>query len=226
MTDIAPFAPQHMPVGVLTAALQELTPRQARDDDPDLAIEDWLAFASDLGADCIELSAALHPSVADVPAEAMLDPVANTLDLRAPFDAARARRVQAAVDATGVRIADLGYFDDMLAADPAVRAKKHDFMVRVMDAAVLLGVPAVSGFVGRDQSKTLEENLVEFETSFVPLLAEAKARGARCPAGRPPTTSTTTSATRRRCGSRCTASPSGTASPTSSACTTTPRTRC
>ena len=33
MTDIAPFAPQHMPVGVLTAALQELTPRQARDDD-------------------------------------------------------------------------------------------------------------------------------------------------------------------------------------------------
>lgn len=177
MTDIAPFAPQHMPVGVLTAALQELTPRQARDDDPDLAIEDWLAFASDLGADCIELSAALHPSVADVPAEAMLDPVANTLDLRAPFDAARARRVQAAVDATGVRIADLGYFDDMLAADPAVRAKKHDFMVRVMDAAVLLGVPAVSGFVGRDQSKTLEENLVEFETSFVPLLAEAKARG-------------------------------------------------
>jgi hypothetical protein len=30
------------------------------------------------------LSAALNPSVADVPAEALLDPVANTLDLRAP----------------------------------------------------------------------------------------------------------------------------------------------
>jgi hypothetical protein len=54
-------------------------------------------------ADCIELSAALHPSLADVPAEAMLDPVANTLDLREPFDEQRAKRVQAAIDETGSR---------------------------------------------------------------------------------------------------------------------------
>ena len=72
MPDPKPFAPVNMPVGVLTAALQELTPREKRDPDPDLAVEEWLDFAKDLGADCIELSAALHPSVADVPAEAML----------------------------------------------------------------------------------------------------------------------------------------------------------
>ena len=51
-----------MKVGVLTAALQELTPREVRDADPDRAIEDWLAFARELGADYIQLSAALHPS--------------------------------------------------------------------------------------------------------------------------------------------------------------------
>ena len=177
MPEPAAFSPTFMPVGVLTAALQELTPRELRDADPDLAIEDWLAFAADLEADSIELSAALHPSVADVPAEAMLDPVANTLDLRRPFDEARARRVLAAVDATGVEIADVAYFDDLLHEDPAIRRKKHDFMLMVMDAAVLLGLPAVCGFVGRDQSKSLEENLIEFEESFVPLLKEAKARG-------------------------------------------------
>ena len=99
-----------MPVGVFTAALQELTPREQRDTDPDLAIEEWLDYAITLEVDCIELSAALHPSVADVPAEALLDPVANTLDLRAPFDQARAKRVLAAIDDTGVRIADIGYF--------------------------------------------------------------------------------------------------------------------
>lgn len=33
------------------------------------------------------------------------------------------------------------------------------------------------GFIGRDQSKTLEENLIEFEESFVPLLQAAKDRG-------------------------------------------------
>ncbi|MDR1806866.1 MAG: sugar phosphate isomerase/epimerase, partial [Propionibacteriaceae bacterium] len=172
-----PFDPKLMPVGLLTAAIQELTPRERRDPDPDLAVEEWLAYAATLGADCVELSAALHPSLADIPPEAMLDPVANTLDLRDPFTPARAERVLAAVAATGVTIADIGYFDDMLAADPAIRAKKHDFMIRVMDAAAALGVTAVAGFVGRDQSKSMDQNLIEFEDSFIPLLKEAKARG-------------------------------------------------
>src|SRR5258705_9358979 len=65
------FEPHYMRIGILTAALQELTPRQIRDADPDRAIEDWLAFARELGADNIQLSAALHPSEADVPEEAI-----------------------------------------------------------------------------------------------------------------------------------------------------------
>lgn len=177
MPDIAAFEPTFMPVGVLTAALQELTPRERRDPDPDLAIEEWLEFAAELDADNIELSTALHPTEADVPAEAMLDPVANTLDLREPFNEARAKRVQSAIDATGVTIADIAYFDDLLHEDPAIRAKKHDFMLKAMDAAALLGLPAVCGFIGRDQSKSMDQNLIEFEESFVPLLREAKARG-------------------------------------------------
>jgi sugar phosphate isomerase/epimerase len=166
-----------MPIGVLTAALQELTPRARRDADPDLAIEEWLAFARELGVDCIQLSAALHPSESDVPAEAMLDPVANTLDLRAPFTRERAARVAAAVKDSGVAIADLGYFDNLLHEDAAIRRKKHAFMLRVFDAAVLLGAPAVCGFVGRNQRLSMDENLGDFEASFVPLLREAKARG-------------------------------------------------
>src|SRR6266508_1940703 len=132
-----PFSPKYMKVGVLTAALQELTPREVRDSDPDKAIEDWAAFARELGVDYLQLSAALHPSQADVPAEAMLDPVANTLDLRAPFDKTRARRVAAALEAHRIGLSDVSYFDDMLHRDPNVRKKKHDFMRRVFDAAVL-----------------------------------------------------------------------------------------
>src|SRR5678815_5944566 len=95
------FEPKYMKLGVLTAALQELTPREVRDKDPDRAIEEWLYFGREVGADVIQLSAALHPSESDVPAEAMLDPVANTLDLRQPFDRSRAKRVEAALKATG-----------------------------------------------------------------------------------------------------------------------------
>ena len=136
------FEPKFMKVGVLTAALQELTPRAVRDPDPDKAIEEWVAFAKELGASYIQLSAALHPTETDVPPEAMLDPVANTLDLRKPFDKERAKRVRAA-----------------------------------LDAAVLLGVDAVCGFVGRNQTHSMDQNLIDFEEQFVPLLKEAKSRG-------------------------------------------------
>ena len=172
-----PFVPKFMKVGILTAALQELTPREIRDSDPDRAIEDWLEFACELGAGYIQLSAALHPSHADVPPDAMLDPVANTLDLRQPFDATRARRVESAIKATGIGLSDLAYFDNLLHHDPATRKKKHDFLVRVFDAAVALGVNAVCGFVGRNQQRSMDENLIDFEEQFIPLLKAAKARG-------------------------------------------------
>jgi sugar phosphate isomerase/epimerase len=166
-----------MKVGVLSAALQELTPRERRDTDPDLAIEEWLAFARDLGADVLQLSTAFHPSEGDVPPEAMLDPVANTLDLRQPFSRERARRVEAAVKSTGVPVSDLAYFDNLLHHDPAVRRRKHEFLLKVFDAAVLLGVNAVCGFIGRNQQHSIDENLSDFEEHFVPLLRAAKDRG-------------------------------------------------
>jgi sugar phosphate isomerase/epimerase len=174
---IKPFNPKYMKIGVLTAALQELTPRPIRDADPDRAIEDWVAFARELGADNIQLAAALHPSEADIPEEAMLDPVANTLDLREPFNHARATRVLNTMSEHRIGLSDLAYFDNMLHHDAAIREKKRQFMLRVFDAAVLLGVDAVCGFVGRNQALSMDQNLLDFEEHFVPLLKEAKARG-------------------------------------------------
>ncbi|MFP6664002.1 MAG: TIM barrel protein [Deltaproteobacteria bacterium] len=174
---IRKFDPDFMPIGVLTAALQELTPRTKRDADPDLAIEDWLEFASELGADSIQLAAAIHPDEADIPAAALLDPVANTLDLRQSFDAKRAARVRRATLASGVEIADIGYFDNLLHADRAARKKKHAFLRRCFDTAAELGVKAICGFIGRNYKLSMDENLVDFEKSFIPLLKDAKARG-------------------------------------------------
>ena len=171
------FCPKPMKLSILTAALQELTPRMRRDVDPDVAVEEWLAFAREIGSPHIQLSAAPRPEDSGIPAAALLDPVANTLDLRAPFDAHRAARVLAAMKATGVGISDLAYFDNMLAPDGAAREKKHAFMLRVFDAAALLGTKAVCGFVGRNPQLDMDANVELFEQSFVPLLREAKARG-------------------------------------------------
>jgi len=171
------FRPRPMKLSILTAALQELTPRERREADPDVAIEEWLAFAAEIGAPNIELSCALHPTQSDVPAEALLDPVANTLDLRKPFTAARAARVAGAMRSTGVGLSEVGYFDNMLAADEAARRVKHELMLRVFDAAVLLQCDAVVGFVGRNPKIGMDANLDMFEEVFIPLLREAKARG-------------------------------------------------
>ena len=168
-----------MKVGVLTAALQELTPREVRDPDPDRAIEDWVAFAQELGADYIQLSAALHPTETDVPPEAMLDPVANTLDLRKPFDKDRARSAsQAALEASRV-----GHLRHRLLRQPAAprpgdpeeEARLHAARLRRRRAArrqrgVRLRRP-------QPAAQRWIENLVDFEEWFVPLLKEAKARG-------------------------------------------------
>ncbi|MAP23244.1 MAG: hypothetical protein CL582_20140, partial [Alteromonadaceae bacterium] len=78
MTTPISYQPKHMKLSMLTAALQELTPREIRDADPDKAIEDWLAFADEMACPNIQLSAAIHPSLTDVPPEALIDPVANT----------------------------------------------------------------------------------------------------------------------------------------------------
>jgi len=166
-----------MKLSILTAALQELTPRERREADPDLAIEEWLEFAAQIGAPNIELSCALHPTQSDVPAAALLDPVANTLDLRKPFTPARAARVESAMRASRVGLSELGYFDNMLAADDSARRLKHELMLRVFDAAVLLRSDAVVGFVGRNPKIGMDANLDMFEETFIPLLREAKARG-------------------------------------------------
>src|SRR6266550_5210283 len=160
---IKPFNPKYMKIGVLTAALQELTPRQIRDADPDRAIEDWVTFARELGADNIQLSAALHPSEADVPEEALLDPVANTLDLREPFNRDRATRVLHSMSEHRIGFSDLAYFDNMLHHNATIRERKRQFMLRVFDAAVLLGVDAVCGFVGRNKTNSMDKNMMELE---------------------------------------------------------------
>ena len=166
-----------MKVGVLTAALQELTPREVRDPDPDRAIEDWLEFAHELGV--ITFSSPRR----SIRRRPTCRP--KRCSIRWPTRwtcASRSTRPRATRVADGRRcdrrrLSDIGYFDNMLHHDPAIRKKKHDFMLRVFDAAALLGVNAVCGFVGRNQQHSMDQNLADFEDHFVPLLKEAKARG-------------------------------------------------
>ena len=199
------FEPKFMKMSVLTAALQELTPREIRDEDPDRAIEDWLQFAREI--DCPTTSSSRPRCTRprrDVPPEAMLDPVANTLDLRKPFDKARAKRVLAAMQATGVGLSDLALLRQHAPRRHRRAQEEADFMLRVLDAAALLGrsTRSAASSAATRSCRWIRTSLI-FEEVFIPLLKEAKARGLeyrveQCPmpGWTSATTSTTTSPTR------------------------------
>ncbi len=171
------FKPECMQISLLTAALQELTPREKRRKDPDLAVEDWIKFGREVGVRRLQMSSALPEELADVPPEALLDPVADHLNVKNPLTPDRVNRIQGALKAAQMTFSDLGYFDNMLIGDLKARKIKHDWMIKIMDAAVALGVKAVCGFVGRNVDHDMDQNLEDFEQIFVPLLKAAQERG-------------------------------------------------
>jgi len=105
--------------------------------------------------------------------------VANTLDLRQPFDRSRASRVHsgnASQPVSGSRI----WRTSTICSLPMrpIRRQKHEFMVRVFDAAVLLGTNAVCRICrAQPQQLEMDANLEMLRPEFIPLLKEAKARG-------------------------------------------------
>ena len=71
-----------MKIGVLTAALQELTPRDVRDADPDRAVEDWIQFAHEPPSN--DSTRRRPPSESDVRPQRCWIPWPTRLDLRKP----------------------------------------------------------------------------------------------------------------------------------------------
>jgi len=190
------FRPRPMKISILTAALQELTPRERREADPTWPSRSGWNLRGDR-LPHIELSAALHPARATSRPPRFWIPwphLGFAPAIRRPPRGAHPQRH----GGDRVGLSDLAYFDNMLAADDSVRGKKHALMLRVFDAAVLLGTDAVTGFVGRNPLLEMDANLLMFEQVFVPLLKEAKARGLtfrveQCPMpdGTSPTSGTT-----------------------------------
>lgn len=77
----------------------------------------------------------------------------------------------------GLTISSIAYYDNNLDRDPVKRAFINNHFKKCVDAAVLLGVPSVGTFVGRNIDKSLEENFDEFEVVFGELVKYAEDKG-------------------------------------------------
>ncbi len=95
------------------------------------------------------------------------------------FTKAQADDVLAQTHQYGVSISALGYYPNVLDPDPAVAETSIAHLKNVIAAAPLLGLTGVNTFVGRDWTKSVDENWPRFLQAWRPLIAFAEDHGVR-----------------------------------------------
>jgi sugar phosphate isomerase/epimerase len=139
---------------------------------PDLSLEEVLVFGRSAGYQCVEV---------------MCWPVGRAerryagvthIDV-ATLDAAGAGRIKQLLEKTGMFISGLGYYPNPLAPDRAEAEVYIAHLRKVMDAAKLLGLGVVNTFVGRDWTRSVDENWPRFLEVWRPLVAHAEQLGIR-----------------------------------------------
>ena len=139
---------------------------------PDLALGEVVAFAKEAGYDCVEVmcwpkgraerryAGVTHVDVADL------------------TDAAVAQ-LRELTSRHGIELSGLGYYPNPLAPDHAEAAVYVEHIRRVILAAERLGIGVVNTFVGRDWTKSIDDNWPRFRETWPPLIAFAEAHGVR-----------------------------------------------
>lgn len=78
-----------------------------------------------------------------------------------------------------VEISSLAYYPNPLDADLEKRKEAIAHLYKLMDASVLLGVNMITTFIGRDQRKTVSENLEIVREVWTPIVRYAEKKGVK-----------------------------------------------
>jgi len=139
---------------------------------PDLSLEEVVRFASEEGFSCVELMCWPMGK-----AERRYAGVTH-VDV-AKFGKADAAKVNELLDSAGVSISGLGYYPNPLTPDSKEAKVYTDHLKKVIAAACLLGVNLVNTFIGRDWTKSVDDNWPRFRKVWRPLIKFAEDRGVR-----------------------------------------------
>ena len=139
---------------------------------PELSLDQVVEFAGKEGFGCVELMCWPKGK-----AERRYAGVTH-LDA-AGFDQRAADGVRALLERHRVAISGLGYYPNPLAPDPAEAQVYVEHIKCVTRAARLLGVGQVNTFVGRDWTKSTDEQWPRFLATWRPLVAFAEEQGVR-----------------------------------------------
>lgn len=137
---------------------------------PELSFEQVLGLARDKGFGCVEVmcwpvgkaerkyAGVTHIDVTD-------------------FTSAQADDVNALCARYGVSISGLGYYPNPLDPNPEVARVAVNHLKRVIAAAEKLGLKNVNTFIGRDWTKSVDDNWPRFLKTWKPLIAFAEDHG-------------------------------------------------
>jgi sugar phosphate isomerase/epimerase len=139
---------------------------------PDLSLREVLIFAAEEGFDCVEVMC--WPAGK---AERRYAGVTH-IDVTS-FGKKEAKAVQKLVADTGVAISGLGYYPNPLCPDEDEGKVYADHIKKVIDAAERLDIGVANTFIGRDWTKTVDENWPRFKKVWKPLIKHAEKRGIR-----------------------------------------------
>lgn len=132
--------------------------------------EEMMDIASDLGFECVEVACwpqgkaeRRYAGVSHIDAERVLT------------DDAYAKHILDYAAEKKVEISSLAYYPNTMDADPEKRQTAVEHLKALIKASAKLGVGMVTTFIGRDQTKTVEENLELVKEIWPPILAVAEA---------------------------------------------------
>jgi len=93
------------------------------------------------------------------------------------LDKAGAAALRKHLDDRGLEISSLAYYPNNLDPEPTVRAEANEHLRKVIVGAELLGVTLVGTFIGRDQNRSVKDNLAEVEKVWPDLVRFAGRHG-------------------------------------------------
>jgi sugar phosphate isomerase/epimerase len=137
---------------------------------PDLNLEQVLAFAADEGFACVELMC-WPPGGPDRRYAGV-----SHIDVT-HLDDEQAGKVRDLVRKYGVAISGLGYYPNPLDANPHDRRTVIEHLQRVIRAAPRLDVRVVNTFIGRDHTKSIDENWPLLQEVWPGIVRQAEAAG-------------------------------------------------
>ena len=139
---------------------------------PELSLEQVFATASEIGYECVEVmcwplgkstrryAGITHINVAELDEAS----IASIADLSAKY---------------GVQISGLGYYPNALSPDPSEAEAAVEHIRAVITATSMLGLTRMNTFIGRDWTRSVDDNWPNFLETWTPIIRHAEDKGVK-----------------------------------------------